>query len=168
MKCQKCSEHEATTHVKRIINGKAEEYYLCQDCASQLGYGNIFAGIPFPLESFLGNYLVDGSGKGQQSVRETRCPLCGSSFQDIASSGKVGCARCYTVFYEKLLPSLQRIHGKTRHVGKIPASEGPKAVQRKKLDELKKKMAAAVDSQDFEAAAALRDEIKALEAEVQE
>lgn len=168
MKCQKCSEHEATTHVKRIINGKAEEYYLCQECATQMGYGNIFAGIPFPLESFLGNYLVDGSAKNRRPENEKRCPLCGSSFQDIASSGKVGCAQCYTEFYKNLLPSLQRIHGKTGHVGKIPASEGPKALQRKQLDDLKKKMAVAVEAQDFETAAALRDEIKALETEVQE
>lgn len=169
MKCQRCGERESTTHVKRIINGKTEEYYLCQECAAQMGYGSLLTGMPFPLESFLGNYLVDGSGtKGQQAAREDRCPLCGSSFQDIASSGKVGCAQCYATFYEKLLPSLQRIHGKTRHAGKIPASEGPKAMQRRQLEELKKKMSAAVEAQDFESAANLRDEIKALERGAQE
>lgn len=88
MKCQKCSEHEATTHVKRIINGKAEEYYLCQECATQMGYGNIFAGIPFPLESFLGNYLVDGSAKTAAPKTKNAVPFAAARFRTLLQAEK--------------------------------------------------------------------------------
>ncbi len=168
MKCQKCGERESTTHIKRIMNGKAEEYYLCADCAAQLGYGKMFTAMPFHLENMLGNFLSDSNIMNHVPVQEERCKICGCSFRDIVSTGKVGCANCYTIFYDKLLPSLQRIHGKTKHVGKIPSSEGSKAKIRRELEDMKRQLNAAVEEQNFEEAARLRDEIKRMESEVQE
>lgn len=92
-----------------------------------------------------------------------RCEKCGSTFNDIVNSGKIGCADCYRTFYDKLLPSLQRIHGKTRHEGKTP-----KAVKvetdstESKISRLEKELKDAVERQDFEKAARIRDEIKAI------
>ena len=91
------------------------------------------------------------------------CEKCGSTFNDIVNSGKIGCADCYRTFYDKLLPSLQRIHGKTRHEGKTP-----KAVKvetdstESKISRLEKELKDAVERQDFEKAARIRDEIKAI------
>ena len=96
--------------------------------------------------------------------RSLRCDKCGSTFNDIVRSGKIGCADCYSTFYDKLLPSLERLHGRTRHEGKIPNGivEVPDKSEKEKLqDELKQ----AVDEQNYEKAAELRDKIKALESE---
>ena len=100
------------------------------------------------------------------SGKTQRCPKCGTSFDEIAHSGKVGCADCYRTFYDKLLPSIQRIHGKIKHSGKTvsAAPEQPKIeTKEEKIEKLKAAMNDAVAKQDFENAAKIRDEIKALE-----
>lgn len=160
MLCQNCGKYEATTHVKKIINGESAEAHLCSDCARALGYTDVFGGFGNVFGSFLGSFF-DENAVGALSARHLKCEKCGSTFNDIVESGKIGCANCYNTFYEKLLPSLQRIHGKTRHAGKTPnkitASGNASVSQIEKLEEELKK---AVDEQNFEKAATLRDKIK--------
>ena len=165
MLCQNCGKNEATTHIKQIINGDMAESHLCSDCAAHLGYSDVFSGFGLNLSELFGGFLGDmmpsiTSGKTQ------RCPKCGTSFDEIAHSGKVGCADCYRTFYDKLLPSIQRIHGKIKHSGKTvsAAPEQPKIdTKEEKIEKLKAAMNDAVAKQDFENAAKIRDEIKALE-----
>ncbi len=165
MLCEKCHKNEATTHIKRVINGQASEVYLCADCAAKAGFGSIHSPFSLGLNDLLGS--VFGEAAHSKAIPaggdEVRCSGCGSTFQDIAATGRAGCAKCYDTFYDQLLPSLQRLHGKTRHAGKLPASAGVEAKQRRQLDELRKALSLAVEKQEFEKAAALRDEIKALE-----
>ena len=71
----------------------------------------------------------------------------------------MGCAECYTAFYDKLLPSLQRIHGKGTHMGKKP--NGTNSSQNK-LEMLKEQLENAVREQDFESAVKIRDEINSI------
>ena len=100
------------------------------------------------------------------SASAPRCPKCGTAFSDIVREGKVGCAECYRTFYDKLLPSIQRIHGKIKHSGKtsqsVPA-EVKIETKEEKVEKLKAEMNDAVTKQEFEKAAKIRDEIKALE-----
>lgn len=162
MLCQNCNKRKATTHLKRIINAQESEVYLCSECASKMGCGNLFQGFEFSLgdifSSLLNNTAVLSEG-------DIRCKKCGSSFNDIAQSGMAGCAECYRTFYDRLLPSLQRIHGKTAHSGKIGAIASENTKTEKRLDSLKKELSNAVEAQNFELAARLRDEIKELEKE---
>ena len=97
--------------------------------------------------------------KGEHSSNATRCPFCNKSFEEIAKDGKMGCAECYTAFYDKLLPSLQRIHGKGTHMGKRPNSNND---SRNKLEMLKEQLENAVREQNFEAAVKIRDEINSI------
>ncbi len=94
------------------------------------------------------------------------CPKCKSTFDEIVRDGKVGCADCYRTFYDRLLPSIQRIHGKIKHSGKtVSAAPSQPAIEtvEEKIEKLKAEMNNAVAKQDFENAAKIRDEIKALE-----
>ena len=86
------------------------------------------------------------------------------TFDDIAKSGKVGCANCYDIFYDELLPSIQRIHGKTVHIGKLAKSAGSEVKMKSTLAKLKEELTTAIKEQEFEKAAKLRDQIKELEA----
>ena len=168
MLCQSCGKRPATTHVKSIVNGELSEYALCAECAKKLGYADLFGGWGFHFGSLLGDVWGGDNPLQQSSVR---CPFCGASFEDIAESGKVGCAECYHTFYDRLIPSIQRIHGNTTHRGKKPGSAAivPKpesALQAMPQDEVevkKRELQNAIKTQDFERAAVLRDEIKALE-----
>ena len=65
----------------------------------------------------------------------------------------VGCADCYKTFFDKLQPSLQRIHGNTAHQGKFPQGAGEDVKKAHRLKELKTQLNKAIDEQNFEKAA---------------
>ncbi len=159
MLCQSCGQNQATTHIKTIVNGELAEISLCRECAQKLGYNSFFGSFGMDFDKFLGSLM--GNGRGQKSRK--RCECCGSTFEDIAKSGKVGCASCYSVFYDDLLPSIQRIHGKTLHIGKLAKSAGSEVKIKSTIVKLKEELANAIKEQEFEKAAKLRDEIKELE-----
>lgn len=168
MLCQNCKRNEATTHIKRIINGDMAETHLCASCASQLGYDDVFSGFGMNFSDFFGGFLSDTVPSVTTLTTVKRCSKCGSSFHDIVKDGKIGCAECYRTFYDNLLPMLQRIHGRIQHNGKTSAKAGhiqQEESLEEKIERLKNDMNEAVSHQDFEQAARLRDEIKALESE---
>lgn len=165
MLCQNCGKNEATTHLKQIINGDMAESHLCSDCAAHLGYSDMFSGFGLNLSELFGSLLGD-TMPSLSAASAPRCPKCGTAFSDIVRDGRVGCAECYRVFYDKLLPSIQRIHGKIKHSGKT--SHGAPAevkveTKEEKIEKLKTQMNEAVAKQEFEQAAKIRDEIKAVE-----
>ena len=169
MLCQNCKKNEANTHIKRVVNGEATQKHLCSSCAQSLGYDNFFSDFTFNLPSLFSSFFDDRNLLLGES-RAERCEICGCSFEDIIKSGCVGCSNCYSKFYAKLQQSLQRIHGKVKHSGKVPAKTAePIEIKEKTVDEkiedLQKEMAKAIETQNFERAAAIRDEIKALKGE---
>ncbi len=159
MICQSCEKRQATTHIKTIVNGELKEFMLCPECAGRLGYGSLFTSFGPDLDrlfgGFMDSYTPQISGK--------RCPFCGSSFEDIAQSGKVGCSRCYEIFEEELMPSLQRIHGRTTHSGKLAKSAGKAVKLQSEIENYRKELENAIKTQEFEKAAQLRDKIRELQ-----
>ena len=175
MLCNKCKKREATTHVKSVVNGEYEEYMLCSKCAKELGYGNMLSDFSSDFSSILGSFF--SNALPERSVT-TRCPVCKSTFHDIQTSSKVGCAKCYEVFYSDLMPSIRRIHSNTTHSGKRPqhikkleyttseegfVGEGLGARPKDEIETLKAKLEEAIKEQNFELAAELRDKIKEME-----
>ena len=162
MLCQNCGKYEATTHVKRIVNGESAEAHLCSDCAKALGYNDVFGGFGNTFGDLLGSFFGEPQVSAISS-RTIRCEKCGNTFNDIVNSGKIGCADCYVTFYDKLLPSLQRIHGKTRHEGKNPTIIKAEVTNPTNLiEDLEEQLRIAIDEQNFEKAAQLRDKINEL------
>ena len=161
MLCQNCGKYEAITHVKRIVNGESAEAHLCSDCAKALGYNDVFGGFGNTFGDLLGSFFGEPQVSAISS-RTIRCEKCGNTFNDIVNSGKIGCADCYTTFYDKLLPSLQRIHGKTRHEGKNPTIIKAEVTNVNPIEDLEEQLRIAIDEQNFEKAAQLRDKINEL------
>ncbi len=164
MLCQSCGKNEAVFHYKSSINGNVTEQHLCRDCAAALGAEGVSA-VP---QDFFGSMLTDIfapvlPGGGVKHGAAAVCPQCGSTARDIAGRGKIGCAKCWDVFSDMLLPHVRRIHGNVRHAGKIPGSAAAGLRTRHELEELKAQLKTAVDAQEYERAAVLRDRIKALE-----
>ncbi len=168
MLCQKCKSKEANTHVKSVVNGEYTEYMLCSECAKQMGYSNLWSDMQSDFDSILGSFFSNALPARSQT---TRCPVCGSTYHDIASSSKVGCAQCYDVFLSELMPSIRRIHGNTTHCGKKPNEilqtfenkNNEKQDTENEIKMLKAQLDDAVKQQDFELAATLRDKIKEME-----
>ncbi|GHV18050.1 hypothetical protein FACS189425_05730 [Clostridia bacterium] len=97
----------------------------------------------------------------ERERRSEACPLCGTTARAIRETGRLGCSRCYEHF--EFGDYLQKLSGQTAHRGKIPASAGAEVRAKRRASEIKDEMAAAVKEQNFERAAVLRDELKALE-----
>lgn len=161
MLCQKCGKKEATTYVKTVVDGFLSEHALCADCAAN--YNHLLPA--FDMSNFFKSFF------GENVPEQKRCPACGASLQEIISSGKVGCSQCYSVFYDKLMPSIQRIHGTALHKGKVPGKAAQLVPQvkaemtvPKPLDQKRALLNKAIQEQRFEDAAVIRDEIKRLEA----
>ena len=164
MLCQSCGKNIANTHIKKVINGEVKEYMLCEECAEKMGYGNLFNDFSFDFDNFLGSFFTENIPH-KLNIESKRCKNCGSSFEDISNTGKVGCANCYKVFYDQLVPSIKRIHGNTKHVGKMAESVDDNKKVENKLQELKLQLEKAIEKQEFEKAAELRDKINELKGE---
>lgn len=155
MLCDRCKQNIATSVVTKTVNGKSTTYHLCGECAFQAGYSNLFGN--FSLNHFMSNLE-------QQANRKLKvCPKCGSSFDEILQLGKLGCSQCYTEFRKELLPSIEKIHGKAYHVGKKPKRYMQIQSEVNLMNELKQKLNEAIQKEEFETAAVLRDEIKKMQ-----
>lgn len=162
MLCENCGKNTATTFVKRIVNGVATQKQLCSECAQQYGFAS--GGFANLLSSMFSDILSEN-----KQLREKTCEKCGMSFRGIVNSGKVGCENCYTQFYNDLSPYLKRVHGSTKHIGKVP-NNAPLAVvpTESELEALRRTLHSLVAAEEFEQAAAVRDRIKELERQEKE
>ena len=168
MLCQHCQKNEATTHVKTMINGEYAEYRLCPECAHEMGYDSMFPDFTADFGGLLGSFL---SAALPARSGATHCKLCGSTMNDIKKTGKVGCSECYDTFFSELMPTIRNVHGNTEHIGKRPVIEyetveedKPTKQEDKTLESLKAELKQAIEDENFERAAELRDKIKELEA----
>lgn len=161
MLCQSCAKNHANTHIKKIVNGELTEFMLCEKCAAKLGYSNIFENFGFDFDNLLGSFFANSQPKFMP-LNNKRCDFCGASFEDISNTGKVGCAKCYDVFFEQLMPSVKRIHGNTKHAGKCASETDNKNTLKDQIQTLTERMKIAINEQNFEEAARIRDELKIL------
>lgn len=158
MLCEKCGKANATTHIRSVVNGMVYEKHICSCCAVSEGYSDIKGNnISQMLSSMLGETLNTTS-----NAKLKHCNCCGSTFADIAQSGKCGCPECYITFYDQLLPYFKRVHGNTKHIGKIPTHLYSVAKQ-ENVDNLRKLLTQLISEEKYEDAAVIRDEIKKLE-----
>ncbi|MCL2532270.1 MAG: UvrB/UvrC motif-containing protein [Oscillospiraceae bacterium] len=165
MNCEKCNNHPATTHIKRFAGGVAEEFHLCAACAKASGLLSPDGG--FNLGDLFGGLLGNSVSQQPAVAQSPRCAACGLSLQEIAQSGRMGCAACYDTFSAQIAPTLQRIHSSVQHSGKTPEDGNPALRERRErestLTQLREQIAHAVREENYEQAAKLRDEIRALE-----
>ena len=169
MLCTKCGKRRATVHMKQRLNGQEIEEYLCEECAESLwSFGTL------DLNKLFSSHFAP-------SARQTLvCPSCGMSLADFNSSGRLGCSDCYQSFASQLLPVINKLHGARRHSGKVKLRAGSAAAEQnsqilqnpelagknqEKLD-LQRQLGELVSLEKFEEAAAVRDRIRALEAEI--
>jgi len=162
MKCDNCNK-TATVHLTEIKNGKKLEKHLCEQCAAAN------EGLPVkshtPINELLTNFVMAHSGL--QKDLGAACENCGMSWAEFRQTGLLGCEHDYTIYEKDLTPLIQRAHeGATHHLGKVPARRGGSGVPAKRaLDvvKLRKELARAVEAEDYERAAKLRDQIKQAE-----
>jgi protein arginine kinase activator len=180
VKCDLC-DNEATVHEVSVQGGRQVDRHLCERCAASRGL--VPPRSAQPVQQIVIQAVVTQGGPGQAEAgraQSAACEGCGQTFAQFRQSGLMGCPRCYAAFEGQLGPLLSRAHeGGTHHVGKTPRSAaGEKApagraggasaadasqASRARAAALRKQLAEAVASEQYERAAALRDELRALE-----
>ncbi len=164
MLCQECQQRQATLHIEKTENQQKNEFYLCEVCAAKK---NLYPGYKaFNFNQLLSGMLElnqDAPGGAFEQETPLRCPNCGMSYDQFKELGRFGCHQCYGTFKERIQPLLRKIHGNLVHNGKIPKRRGGELSIQRKIKDLKTRMQQAVEKEDFEEAANIRDEIKALE-----
>ena len=164
MQCQKCAK-PATFHITDIIEkGKHREYHFCDEHARQ-HLAPPEEALEAPSMSEIAKKLVSqpASLREPSPADKQVCPVCQITFLEFRNSGRLGCPYDYEVFREELMPLLENIHGEARHCGKTPRRE-PRARQvRAELAQLRKQLQQAVNRENYEEAARLRDKIRNLE-----
>ena len=138
----------ASVHLTQVVDNKISIQFLCESCAEAKGIGQK---PDWNVSDFLAKLSEP-------------CSACNLTFDRFRKHGRLGCPHCYTSFESNLRRLLKRIHGATRHVGKVylPPDAGDADVGRR-LDGLRRRLQQAVDGEDFERAAVLRDQIRELE-----
>jgi protein arginine kinase activator len=130
---------------------------LCDDCAKAKGVND-------PAGFALADLML-GLGAAQEIEQaaggaELKCPRCGFTQADFKKSGRLGCPECYKTFSEGLSGLLKTMHKGTRHMGKAPETLRSSMEYAGRLKLLQEKLEKAIESENFEEAAQLRDEIK--------
>lgn len=170
MICEECRQESATVHITKITNGRKTELHLCRRCAQAHDELDFSFEPKLSLPNLLGSLLGENMRGSREALRKAKvqCPSCGLTFAQFSQIGKMGCSECFRAFDEQLAPLLRRIHGSSRHTGKVPR-RGQGAIRFvRELGQLREELKLRVKKEEFEKAASLRDQIRALEKEIKE
>lgn len=147
MLCQHCKKNIATENFVEVINGEKFESHLCAKCSSEL-----YGGLHSQLNNDVCAWLF-GSSQPKKV-----CPVCGTTYADYERSGLLGCASCYDVFKEELIPAIRAIQGKVEHVGKVGNNNDELGLHRR-LKSLQEQLESALREKRFADAGRLNKRI---------
>ncbi len=163
MLCCVCKEREAKVHLTQIIEDKMQKVDLCEECAKKKGVNDTPG---FTLADVLLGLGVSQEVEQAAGGTGLTCARCGFTQADFKKAGRLGCPECYQTFSEALEGLLKTMHKGTRHVGKVPEALRHSRDIADKMKTLQRNLAKAIETEDFEQAAVIRDEIKQINAQL--
>jgi protein arginine kinase activator len=160
MLCDVCGERDAVVKVTQVGEQGKTLVQMCERCAAERNIETTVSLSKNPL----GEFLIDLQKQGSPSSADTaRCTFCSATLRDFRATGRLGCARCYTAFEPNLRDLLRRVHGSSKHLGRrYESPEIAMSEEQTELHELRERLRRAIESEQFELAAELRDRIKVM------
>lgn len=160
MVCEHCKERDAVVNLTKIKDNTVTHQHLCERCAAEQG---VETSVAPKATTALTDFL---QAVNQQAASvpgdQAACHFCGATARDFRQSGRVGCARCYGAFERSLRELLRRLHGGARHTGRRYVAPAAEVVEQAgELDRLRDRLQRAIESEQFELAAELRDRLRA-------
>lgn len=150
-------------HLQQTVNGEKRDIYLCADCAGEnefgISFGDLFQGF---LESFFSpqaGIMFEKKATAPEKAA-VRCSNCGLTYESFKKTSKLGCAECYTAFKDELEYIIKNIQGSNNHEGKFPKRCGQEFIQKREIEKLKSRLRRAIEEEEYETAAKIRDEIR--------
>ncbi|MFM2170535.1 MAG: hypothetical protein RI957_764 [Verrucomicrobiota bacterium] len=165
MNCDFCDQ-KATVFLTQLVEGQMKKVCLCESCAQEKG-------VTDPTGFSLADMLMTGTPTsalvGTPAIGKTRgsgvkkCPNCGFSADDLNRVRRFGCSKCFDAFRPELDLILRGMHQGVHHVGKVPKGFEAIHARDEQLEELRGRLENAIEAENYEDAAQLRDEIRRLE-----
>ena len=162
MLCEKCGKKPATVSFTDIQDGELSQYRLCKDCAQNMGISESASCGEFAISNLLSG-MLDEVSASEESDATSACGTCGLQYSDFKDTGRLGCPDCYESFSASLRHLLRRIHGSNQHEGKVPVSQRKAVAGKREVRRLKGLLQKAVDAEEFERAAEIRDQLREME-----
>jgi len=172
MRCDQC-DNEATVHEVTVVGNQKVEKHLCESCARAEG---LTTQPTEPINALLSKFIMApglvqqavGAGRGKGEQQTPACEECGMTWMEFRKCGLLGCASCYETFESRLAPLIERAQeGATHHVGKAPRGSAGLADHQRRLRALRAELTEAIEAEQYEHAAELRDSISMIEAEIE-
>jgi len=170
MRCQKCDK-PATFHITELTGGKPHELHLCEDHAREYltssseeaaGSGSMAATL---AQQVAQQMVVGQTAEELAELDQQSCPVCGITFYEFRSRGRLGCPHDYVCFQGQLEPLILNVHGEVRHKGKSPRRCADGSEERTRLIRARREMKEAIENENYERASELRDLIRRTENE---
>lgn len=152
MLCQKCGKNQGEGTFRCFSESGWVTMWLCPDCARE-------------------EEAIPCKGNGAPSLADLLPPApeapsspgrvcrCGAREEEIRRTGKPGCAHCYETFRDLFAPLISKTQGDQPHQGQVPRSqEGQQNILR-----LRRQLQQAVEQEEYEKAALLRDALHQME-----
>jgi len=174
MLCGICHKNMATIHIQEIVGSEKRTLHLCQECAAKKAQeDSSFQALN--LAEVLYNISNQFNGEQKEEIPEEHtglfCKTCGWDYESFRKTGRLGCPECYNAFYDTLKSAIGAMHRGTTHTGKFPgtfAGELPEqgklnlGILKNELEKLQNSLNHAVENEEYERAAILRDKINEL------
>ncbi|MDO5755113.1 MAG: UvrB/UvrC motif-containing protein [Tissierellia bacterium] len=172
MKCDRCNK-EALVEIHIIENEEqitrsfCKEHYLeFLEENKTLDETDQMNQLQRLLRSLFSGYVQDEVNN--EKYEDVICDHCQQNFQEVLAKEEFGCDRCYENFGEHTADLLLKLQGDLHYRGKFPKSRLGIKRDMDEVREKKEKLQRAIEKENFEYAAILRDEIKDLEKRIGE
>lgn len=167
MNCENCKNKKATVF---YADDTGRQHSLCIDCAAPLGkiaaydpsidQPHSFA-PPTTLFSLTKKDIPSHFATANTDGKEILCPYCATSLKSASESGRVGCPECYAAFSDYLFP--ETLPYEQALGARMPSSYRSALDRTRSITDLRNRIKTAIECENYELAAELRDKIRKLE-----
>lgn len=166
MQCEKCKIKRATVFFTELDRTR---HALCATCAAvnKGGAPNEFKDIFTSYTPISYMYeLVHNNNRiyyvKDRTESSLLCSVCKTEIKDVLTSGHMGCPKCYGVFGELIQLSDLKKSNYSLFNSKMPKRYAQRKETEKIIESLRQKLQLAIQEENYEYAAKIRDDIKAL------
>jgi protein arginine kinase activator len=164
MKCEICGLRDAVIHIRQIQKSSINELHICEECAQEKGLMKEEES-EISISNLLSGLIDNKDIPGAQDTVDA-CPRCGMKAAEFRKRGKFGCPECFVAFQRDVRSILSQMAGRTHHTGKLPKSIVVDSPDKPDREALSMELRDAIEKEDYEKAAVLRDRIREMDSDV--
>jgi protein arginine kinase activator len=164
MKCEICGLRDAVIHIRQIQKELVHELHICEECAQEKGLIRE-EDSELPIANLLSGLLEGKDVVGAGDAKES-CPKCGMKASEFRKQGKLGCPECFIAFEKDVRAIISQMASRPRHTGKLPLTLVADPTATLKTEGLREELREAVEREEYELAAQLRDRLREIESDV--